>query len=149
VQVILKADVADLGGKGEIVDVAPGYATNFLLPRGLALRATAGARKDSVAMSRSREKREEASLADAQDMASSLERAPVRITAKAGEDGTLYGSVGSTAVVAAVAEQLGVRLDRRKVPLPKPIKSLGSHEVQVRLHADRTATLQVEVVAGE
>ena len=148
-EVILRSDVADLGGKGDVVEVSPGYATNFLLPRGLALRATAGARRDATAMSRARGKQEAANLADAEDTAAAIERAPVRIVAKAGEDGTLYGSVGTTAIVAAVAEQLGLRLERREVPMQRPIKSLGSHDVQVRLHADRTATLRVEVVAGE
>jgi large subunit ribosomal protein L9 len=148
VRVILKQDVAKLGGAGDIVDVADGFANNFLVPRDLAMRATRGATKDAEALSHARRKREARTLGDAQELKATLEAAPVQITAKAGEDGTLYGSVGNSAIVEALRSQLGIRLDRRRIPLDRPLKTLGGHDIVVRVHPDLTATLRVEIVRG-
>ena len=147
-RVILKQDVAKLGGAGDIVDVADGYANNFLVPRDLAMRATRGATKDAEAMSQARQKREARSLGDARELKATLEAAPVRISAKAGEDGTLYGSVGNSAIADALRSQLGIRLDRRRIPIDRPLKTLGGHDITVRVHPDLTATLHVEIVRG-
>jgi large subunit ribosomal protein L9 len=148
VRVILKQDVAKLGGAGDIVDVADGYANNFLVPRDLAMRATRGATKDAEAMGQARQKREARTLGDARELKATLEAAPVRISAKAGEDGTLYGSVGNSAIADALRSQLGIRLDRRRIPLDRPLKTLGGHDINVRVHPDLTATLRVEIVRG-
>jgi len=149
VKVILKTDVANLGGAGDIVDVADGYGNNFLMPRGMAMKATKGAVADAAALRAARSKRQARSLADAGEVAEALQAAPVRVTARAGDDGTLYGSIGNSAIVAAVRSQLGVTLDRRKVPMDRPLKALGGHDVPVRLHPDLSVTLRVEVVRGE
>ena len=145
-RVILKHDVPYLGDAGDIVDVADGYGNNYLFPRGLALRATKGAVADAEAIRAARSKREARSREEAEALAATLEQRAVRIPAKAGPDGTLYGSVTNAQVAEAVASQLRYHLDRRRVPLERPIKELGEHEVQVRLHTDVQATIRVEVV---
>ena len=147
-KVILKQDVPNLGSAGDIVDVADGYSNNYLVPRNLAMRATAGAVKDAEFMRSARIKREAKTLGEAEELKQRLEGKPVRIEAKAGEDGTLYGSVGNSAVAAAVSEQLGVPIDRRRIPVPKPFKHLGTHDVEVRIHPELTATISVEIVRG-
>jgi large subunit ribosomal protein L9 len=148
-KVILKQDVSNLGDAGDIVDVADGYGNNYLVPRGLAMRATRGAVKDAEAIRQARIKRQAKTLAEAEELKARIEAAAVRIPAKAGEDGTLYGSVGNVAVAAAVKEQLGITVDRRRIPLEKPLKHLGQHEIELRLHPELTATVHVEVVRGE
>lgn len=148
-KVILKQDVENLGDAGEIVEVADGYANNYLVPRRLAMRATKGAIVDAEAIARSRRKREARNLAEADEQRRVLERRPVTVQAKAGEDGTLYGSIGSTAIANAVGSQLGVQVDRRKIELDRPLKQLGTHEVTVRIHRDVTAVLHVEVAAAD
>jgi len=146
-KVLLREDVEHVGLKGDIVDVADGYARNFLVPRGLALRATSGIQKQADAMRRSRDARDRHEREAAQAIADQL--APtVRIEARAGEGGRLFGSVTSTDVAAAVKAQLGVDVDRRDIALEEPLKELGVAELVVRLHREVSATLRVEVVAS-
>jgi large subunit ribosomal protein L9 len=147
-KLILKQDVANLGDAGEIVDVADGYGNNFLMPRGLAMRATKGALADAEAISRARRKREARSQAEAVERKSELERRAVIVTANAGEDGTLYGSIGTTAIARAVNDQLGIKLDRRKIMMDKPLKELGDHTVPVRVYRETAADLRVVVARG-
>ncbi|HVM15041.1 MAG TPA: 50S ribosomal protein L9 [Egibacteraceae bacterium] len=148
-KVILKQDVEKLGDAGDIVDVADGYGNNYLMPRGLAMRATKGAVTDAAAIRSGRAKREARNLEEAREQQARLEARPVSITAKAGEDGTLYGSVGNREIAEAIAAQLGVSVDRRRVPMERPLKSLGEHEVTVRLHPELTATVRVDVAAAQ
>jgi large subunit ribosomal protein L9 len=147
-KLILKQDVANLGGAGDIVEVADGFGNNYLLPRNLAMRASKGAVKDAELMRQSRVKREARSLGEAQELKEKLEARPVTVTAKAGEDGTLYGSVGNTVVAQAIQDQLGITVDRRRIPMDKPFKHLGSEEIEVRIHPELTATIRVEVARG-
>jgi large subunit ribosomal protein L9 len=147
-KVILKQDVDNLGDAGEIVDVADGYGNNYLMPRGMAMRVTKGAVADAEAIARSRRKREARTLAEAAERRTGLERRPITVTANAGEDGTLYGSIGTTLIAKAASEQLGIPVDRRRIVLERPLKELGEHEVAVRVHRDVSATLRV-VVARE
>ncbi|HSJ44515.1 MAG TPA: 50S ribosomal protein L9 [Euzebyales bacterium] len=144
-KLILTHDVENLGEAGEVVEVADGYGNNFLMPRGLALRASKGALADAEAISRARRKREARNVAEAEERRAELERRPITVQANAGEDGTLYGSIGSTAIARAVNDQLGLMIDRRKIMLDKPLKELGEHEVGVRIHRDVDATLRVVV----
>lgn len=148
-KVILKQDVESLGDAGDIVEVADGYGNNYLMPRGLAMRATKGALADAEAIRQARTKRAARNLAEAVQQQQQLESQPVRINARAGEDGTLYGSVGNTVVAAAVHEQLGVEVDRRRIPMERPLKNLGTHEISVRLHPKLTAKIQVEIVRAD
>jgi large subunit ribosomal protein L9 len=146
-KVVLRTDVEHVGEKGEIVEVADGYARNFLVPRGLALRATAGIQKQADAMRRSRDARDRRDREAAQAIADQL-TPTIRIEARAGEGGRLFGSVTSIDIADAVQAQLGVAVDRRDITLAEPLKELGVAEVPVRLHRDVTATLHVEVVSG-
>jgi large subunit ribosomal protein L9 len=148
-KVILKQDVDNLGDAGDIVDVADGYGNNYLVPRGLAMRASRGAVKDAEVIRTARMKREARSREEADELKTQLEARPVSIPAKAGEDGTLYGSVGNSAIADAIRAQLGITVDRRRIPLEKPLKTLGEHTVNVRIHADVAAGVRVEVVRGE
>lgn len=146
-KIVLREDVESLGKKGDLLDVADGYARNYLVPRGLALRATKGVVAQSEAMRRNREAREVRDRAAAQELADRLRTTPVRITARAGEGGKLFGSVTTTDIASAVAEATGVEVDRRKIALADPIRELGDVEVTVALHADVDAVVAVSVVA--
>jgi len=147
VKIVLRADVETLGNKGDLVDVADGYARNFLVPRGLAMKATRGAVAQAEAMRRNRAARDERDRAEAQELATKLTARPISVVARAGEGGKLFGSITSADIVAAVTAQVGVELDRRAITLAEPLKELGPAEVPVRLHTDVEASVVVEVVA--
>lgn len=148
-EVILREHVEHLGRRGEIVKVADGYARNYLVPRGLALRATPGVQKQADAMRRNREARDRREREAAQAVAATLAGRTVTVAARAGEGGKLFGSVTASDVAQALHEQLGAEVDRRRVELDEPLKELGAAEVRVRLHADVVATVAVEVVARD
>ncbi|HEY7107012.1 MAG TPA: 50S ribosomal protein L9 [Acidimicrobiia bacterium] len=147
-KVVLREDVDTLGRKGDLLDVADGYARNYLVPRGLAIKATKGVVAQAEAMRRNREAREVRDREAAQDLADRLTAGgPLTVPARAGEGGKLFGSVTAADIVVAVHERAGVEIDRRTVQLDDPIRELGEVEVPVRLHTDVTATLTVAVVA--
>ena len=146
-RVVLRDDVENLGKKGDLVDVADGYARNFLVPRGLALRATSGIQKQADAMRRNRDARDRREREAAQAIADQLSPT-IQIQARAGEGGRLFGSVTSSDIAAAVQAQIGIEVDRRHIALDEPLKELGVSDLVVRLHPEVTATLRVEVVAS-
>ena len=146
IKVLLKTEVQNLGTGGEIVRVRPGFARNFLLPRGLAVPATAGnlARVEDLkrqVASQAKQELEQATAAAAQ-----ITSASVSIERSVGEEGKMYGSVTTKDIEEAFAKA-GVKLDRKKIVLKDPIKSIGSFEVPIKLHASVTATLKVNVAA--
>ena len=145
IRVVLQENVEHLGTSGDVVRVRPGYARNFLIPRGLAVPATEAnlARVDDL--KRIAEVRAERELSDAKEQAGKLEAVSVKLERKVGEENKMYGSVTAKDIAEAYAAE-GIEIDRRKLELSDPIKSLGLHEVPVRLHADVTAVLRVEVV---
>ena len=147
IHVVLQQDVQNLGKSGDLVRVRPGYARNFLIPRGLAMPATAGnvARiEDLRQKARARAAKE---LVQAQETAKKLESLSVKIARAVGEENKMYGSVTSKDVEEAFAA-IGVEIDRKKISLAEPIKTLGLSEVPIKLHHDVTAKLRVEVVKG-
>lgn len=146
-KVVLRDDVRGVGKRGDIVDVSDGYARNYLLPGGQALRATSGIASQAASMRRARDVRDAKDREGAEAIARRLVPAVIRIPARAGSEGRLFGSVTTSDVVAAVHDQTGVDLDRRKLLTDEPIKTLGVHEVGVRLHADVEFRLTVEVVS--
>jgi large subunit ribosomal protein L9 len=148
VRVVLRDDVENLGQKGDLVDVADGYARNYLVPRGLALKASAGSEKQADAMRRNREARERRERESAQALAAQFEGRTITIKARAGGEGRLFGSVTATDIAEAVQKQTGAEIDRRKLALDEPLKELGGIDVQVRLHHDVVATVHVEVEAA-
>jgi large subunit ribosomal protein L9 len=147
-RVILRADIAEVGKRGDICDVSNGYARNFLLPRGLAIKATDGAVTQAGSMRRARDLRDAEDRSAAEEVARALVARTITITAKAGPEGKLYGSVTAADVTAAVAAQAGVELDRKKLQLPEAIKLLGSHQVPVKLHSDVEFPITVEIVSA-
>lgn len=144
-KVILRADVANVGKRGDVLVVADGYARNYLVPRRLAMRATEGALAQAGAMRRSRDLRDASDRAAAEDIARRLVSAVINIPARAGSGGKLFGSVTTVDVADAVQSQTGVELDRRKMHLEEPIRELGTHRVLVKLHADVEFPVTVEV----
>ena len=147
-KIVLRADVEHLGQKGDLVDVADGYARNYLVPRGLALRATSGIQKQADAMRRNRDARDRREQEAAQAIADQLVAPTIQIPARAGEGGRLFGSVTTADIAAAVLAQIGIEVDRRHIALDEPLKELGVSDLVVRLHPEVSATLHVEVVAS-
>lgn len=145
-EVLLIEDVANVGQTGEVHKVSPGYARNYLIPRGLAVPATEGARKQADQIKRQAEKRRAKELATAQALAARVEAAALRFEVKVGETGRLYGSVTAADIAARLSETLGMEIDKRKVELQEPIKALGNYNVPVRLTGDVVPTVPVEVV---
>ena len=144
IEVILREDVKDLGKAGALVRVKPGYARNFLLPRGLAYEATPGNKKRIEAEQRAHLHRAAADKTSALDLASRLTQVHLRLRAKAGEGDRLFGSITSQDLATALAGQ-GVPIDRRKIVLDHPIKSLGLHSVAIHLHPEIDAEIKVTV----
>ena len=147
-KIILRSDVANVGKKGDIVDVSDGFGRNYLVPKGLALRATNGSVRQASAMRRSRDIRDAKDRGAAEEVASSLVPKVITVKAKAGAEGRLFGSVTTADVATAVQEQTGIELDRRKLHLDEPIKSLGTHQVPTRLHPDVEFAITVEVIGS-
>ena len=135
-KVILRADNKGLGKRGDIIDVSDGHARNYLLPKGLALVASVGAMSQAGAMRRARDLRDAADRDSAQTIAKALVAQVIKITAKAGAEGRLFGSVTAADVAAAVQAQAHIELDRRKLHLPDSIKVLGEYSVTAKLHHD-------------
>jgi large subunit ribosomal protein L9 len=146
VQVILRQDVEKVGLRGEVVDVASGFARNYLLPRRLAEPAAPGRVAELEKLATSRARHEAQSFEQAQELVQKLEGAELRFDVQAGETGTLFGSVTATDIADRVWDALRVRIDRRKLDLPESIKRIGRYEVPVELFQDVTATLRVAVV---
>ncbi len=147
-KVLLRSDVDGVGRRGDIVEVAGGFARNFLLPQGRAIEASAGITAQAAAMRKSRDLREARDREAAQVQAQVLAGAHITIPARAGSGGRLFGSVSVADVVAAIAAQKGVEIDRRHVGLDEPLKAVGPHEITVTLFADVATVVTVEVVAA-
>jgi large subunit ribosomal protein L9 len=146
VKLVLFSDVKALGRRGDVVDVADGYARNFLLPRKLAGEADKGALAQLDAQQKAAERREAQELADARALAARIESARVTIRAKAGENGKLFGAVTNADVAAALAGALCVTVDKHRIGLAGQIKALGSYPVEIKLHKSVVAKATVEVV---
>jgi large subunit ribosomal protein L9 len=145
-QVILRQDVEKVGLRGEVVDVAAGFARNYLLPRRLAEPAAQGRVAELEKLAAGRAQHEAQSFEQAQELVQKLEGSELRFDVQAGETGTLFGSVTATDIADRVWESQRVRIDRRKLDLPESIKRIGRYEVPVELFADVTATLRLAVV---
>lgn len=147
IELILREDVPSLGRAGQVVRVKPGYARNFLLPRGLAFEATAGNKKRIDAEAKARDARATSERAEAEELARRLGATTLGFTAKAGEDGKLFGSITSSDIAHELAAK-GFTIDKRKIELEHPLKHLGFHSVPVRLSHDVQAEIRVNVVAA-
>jgi large subunit ribosomal protein L9 len=144
-KLILTQEVSGLGAPGDVVEVAGGYGRNYLVPRGLAMRWSRGAEKQIDLIKRARAAREIRSVDDAKVAAQRLAGLRVRMQTRAGSGGRLFGSISTADIAAAVKNAGGPELDRRKIEIGNPIKTIGAHQVAVRLHPEVSATLEVEV----
>jgi large subunit ribosomal protein L9 len=147
-KLILTQEVTGLGAPGDVVEVKAGYGRNYLVPRSLAMPWTRGSEQQIEMIKRARSAREIRSLDDARDAARTLAGLRVRLQTRAGQGGRLFGSVSTSDIAAAVKRAGGPELDRRKIEVTNPIKTIGSHQVAVRLHPEVSATLDIEVAAS-
>ena len=148
VKVILRDDVAGVGKRGDIVEVAAGYARNFLMPRKLALKATPASESQAEAMRSKRAVQDAKDREGAQEIATRLVAKVITVSARAGEGGKLFGSVSPADLVGAVLAQSGIDIERGAFRIDEPIKSVGSHQVLVHLHPEVEFPLTVEVSAS-
>jgi large subunit ribosomal protein L9 len=146
-KVVLQRPVEKLGVPGDVVDVADGYARNYLVPRGIAVKATRGMVKHQDSLRRAHQIRIAKGKADAEAVASRLTTTPLQVSARAGDEGKLFGSITADALAEEIDRQTGISVDRRDVRLTEPIRSVGVHEVRVRLYPDVEPIISVEVVA--
>lgn len=145
-KVVLNAAVTSLGDRGDIVDVSDGYARNYLLPRKLAFKATSGAVEAAKKAVAARTAVERKTRETAENLATVLSGTRVVLAAQAGDEGRLYGSVTANDVVAGIRRFTGVEIDRKDIDLPEPIKSIGLHEIQVRLHPEVEFPITIDVI---
>jgi large subunit ribosomal protein L9 len=146
-QVLLRSDVAGVGRRGDIVNVSSGHARNYLLPNGLAVVATDGTVRQSDSMKKARQQKEAADRETATNLIADLGKRQITVTAKAGNEGRLFGSVSAADVAAAIAAQTGASVDRKAVVLSEAIRSVGEHQVTIDMHGV-SGTVTVSVVAG-
>jgi large subunit ribosomal protein L9 len=147
-RVVLHADVEGVGTKGEVVDVADGHARNLLLPSGLAVKATAGSESQAEGMRRRRAVKDASDRAGAEEIAKVLVPTTVTVTAKAGAEGRLFGSIGTAEVAEAIETQTGIVIDKRRLVLDEPIKETGEHQLTARLHPSVQFPVHIEVVGA-
>lgn len=145
-KLILTQEVTGLGGPGDVVEVRDGYGRNYLVPRGVAIRWTRGAEKTVESIKTARSARAVRDLGHAEEIKTKLEADTVNVRVKAGEGGRLFGSVTPAEIAAALTEATGEAVDKRTIAIKNPIKSLGAHQVAVRLHDEVTATVSINVV---
>jgi large subunit ribosomal protein L9 len=145
-KLILTQEVGRLGGPGDVVEVRDGFGRNYLVPRGFAIPWTKGGEKQVASIRRARDSRQIRDLGHAKEVRGQLEGRSVQLPARAGTGGRLFGSITAADVAGAVKAAGGPELDRRRIQMPKHIKSLGSYQVTVVLHPEVTATISVTVV---
>jgi large subunit ribosomal protein L9 len=146
VKIILQKEVDKLGAPGDVVEVADGYARNFLIPRKLAAPATKGGERHAGRLKKAHQDRVRKLVDDAKAIAAKVEASPIRIKARAGEDGRLFGSITSQQVAKEIQQATGVEVDRKRFQI-EPIRSVGAHEVALQLHPEVAARVTIEVVA--
>jgi large subunit ribosomal protein L9 len=147
-KLILTQEVTGLGAPGDVVEVKAGYGRNYLVPRSMAMPWTRGSEKQIDMIKRARSAREIRSLDDAKEAATRLAGMKVRLQTRAGTGGRLFGSISTADIAAAVRNAGGPDLDKRKIEVQNPIKTVGSHQVAVRLHPEVSARLEIEVAAS-
>ncbi|MFF5447458.1 50S ribosomal protein L9 [Streptomyces sp. NPDC012888] len=147
-KIILTHEVSGLGAAGDVVDVKDGYARNYLVPRGFAIRWTKGGEKDVAQIRRARKIHEIATIEQANEVKAKLEGTKVRLATRSGDAGRLFGSVTPADIATAIEASGGPKVDKRRVELASPIKTLGSYTVSVRLHTEVAANVGIEVVAA-
>jgi large subunit ribosomal protein L9 len=146
-KVLLRSDIKGVGRRGDIVNVSSGHARNFLLPNDLAIVANAGTIAQAEVMRKSREQQIAADRESARLVAASLSTTVIKIAAKAGNEGRLFGSINAAEIAKAVLDQTGITIDRKSIQVETPLRQLGEHSVSAEIFADVVATLKLEIVA--
>ena len=146
-KVLLRSDIKGIGRRGDIVNVSSGHARNFLLPNDLAIVANAGTIAQAEVMRKSREQQIAADRESARLVATSLSTTVIKIAAKAGNEGRLFGSINAAEIAKAVLDQTGVTIDRKNIQVETPLRQLGEHSVSAEIFSDVVATLKLEIVA--
>lgn len=146
-KVILQKDVKNIGKKGDVVEVAEGYGRNFLLPRGLAVEANAGNLRQVAHQKQAESTKAERELQDARKIGEKIKSKELKVSAKVGEGGRLFGSITTQEIADQLRRQFSVEIDKRKIDLKEPIKSLGTHPAVVKVHPQVHVPLVVRVVA--
>jgi large subunit ribosomal protein L9 len=147
-KLILTHEVTGLGAPGDVVEVKDGYGRNYLLPRGFAIQWSKGAEKQIETIRKARRAREVRDLGHAQEIKAELERLPVKLATRAGQSGRLFGAVTVADIATAVTKAGGPQVDKRKIEITTPIKTLGAHKVSIRLHPEVAATIGVTITAA-
>ncbi len=147
-KLILTQEVDGLGAPGDVVEVKDGYGRNYLIPRGLGLRWTRGGEKTIESIKTARQARAARDSDHATEIKNKLQSNPVNVKVRSGEGGRLFGAVTTSEIAEAITEVSGEKVDRRTIVVAQPIKSLGAHEVSVKLHDEVTAKVALNVVAG-
>ncbi len=147
-RIVLHESIDGLGSRGDLVEVADGYARNSLIPKGLAQQASAGVENQAAAMKRTWQLRNAKEREAAEEIAKVLVSRPIEIPARAGSEGRLFGSVTSADLASAIAEQTGVEIDRKMIDLGESIRSTGSHSVTLKPHPEVEFPIMVSVVAA-
>ncbi|WP_166346090.1 50S ribosomal protein L9 [Phytoactinopolyspora limicola] len=147
-KLILTQEVSGLGAAGDVVEVKDGYGRNYLVPRGYAIPWTKGGQKQIDTIQRARSTREIADLDTARSVKARLEQSPIRLAAKAGDTGRLFGAITPADIVSAVVSAGGPDVDKRRIEVGSPIKTIGEHTVTVRLHPEVSADVRLNIVAS-
>ena len=147
-KVILVTNVDGLGGRGEIVEVKDGYANNYLIPRGLAVRSTKGKAKEAAQIAKEKMAKADRELKRAEDAAQLISGRTFEIAAKVGEEGRLFGTITSKDIASLLEEELNLKVDRKKIHLEEHIKTAGFHEARIRLHPQVEAIVHIKVIPG-
>jgi large subunit ribosomal protein L9 len=144
-KIILQKEIEKLGAPGDVVDVADGYARNYLVPRGMAVPASKGAVRHAESLRRAHHERVAKAQKEAKALSERITASPIKVRAKAGEGGRLFGSVTAADLAEEIERQTGEKIDRRLIHLDEPIRSMGVHEVRIHLHPEVNAALSVEI----
>jgi large subunit ribosomal protein L9 len=145
-KVILVSDVEGLGDRGDLVEVKDGYANNMLIPRGLAIRSTKGKAKEASQQAREKMAKADRELKRAEDTAQAISGHTFEVTAKAGEEGKLFGTITSRDIASLLQEDLHIEVDRKKIHLDEHIKTVGFHEARIKLHPQVEAIVHLKVM---
>ena len=148
-EIILLEDVKKVGKKGDLVKVSEGYARNFILPKKLGTVATNAAKNEIKLKARADKKKMENELLDAKKLGEELKQKAIELSVKSGDGGRLFGSVTSKEIAKAIQEQLNIKIDKKKIQLSDPIKTLGNHTLTIKIHPKVTGEITVKVIAGK
>ncbi len=148
-KIILTGDVKSLGYRGDVLEVKDGYANNFLLPRGLAVRATKGLVAEATAVKGARTRRDVREVEHLQEMAETIAALDLELTAKAGPEGRLFGAITAKDIAELIRDKSGLDIDRKKIQLDEPIKTSGFHEANLKLHPEVEAIIHLKVIPEE